>query len=434
MTQHYLDLHKNQPVSRLPWLQKYRNEALAQFAEIGFPRNEAWKYTQLAPFARKSFVPVSQAPKLDASVLQTLNLDWPDAYRLVFLDGHYQPHLSKLNMLPGGVVISSLDDALSHHEDLIQVFLGRHAELTASESLSALNTAFINDGYFVYLPQGVALEQALHVVFISNAADNLVQPRNLIIAAENSHGRIIEHTVSLGDNPGFTNSVTEVSADTNSRVEHFKLQEQNLKTLHVSALHVQQTQASSFSSHVLLLGGQVTRNAIHAKLDAEQADCQLYGLYLLNGRQHADNFTRIEHNEPHCTSKEYYKGILGDHARGIFTGRVYVAQDAQLTDSQQTNHNLLLSEDAEADTRPQLEIYADDVKCSHGATIGQLDETALFYLRSRGIDAITARNLLIYAFAEEVLDFIELPGLHEQMRSRLISRLPSSDMIRQLVM
>lgn len=437
MTQHYLDLHKSLaadlPGAHLPWLQQRREEGLARFAEIGFPRNEAWKYTQLALFARRAFHPAAGPSGVDEQTLRQLGLEWPDAYRLVFIDGHYVLGLSKIDMLPEGVVLGSLAEAYHNHPRILEQHLGCYTDLTG-EGLSALNTAFMQDGFFLNLSHGIGLEQPVHVVFLSSTnADGMAQPRNLIVAEAGSRAKVIEHYAALGEGTYFTNTVTEVAAHADSHIEHFKLQEESAKTLHVAALGVHQAGASRFDSHVMLLGGQLTRNAISTALDAEGAECNLYGLYLLEGRQHADNHTRVEHRKPSCASKEYYKGVLGGHARGIFSGRVLVAQDAQHTDSQQTNHNLLLSEDAEADARPQLEIYADDVKCSHGATVGQLDETAMFYLRSRGIDQGTARNLLIYAFAEEVLDFIKLPGLHEQMRGRLIARLPESERIRQLV-
>jgi Fe-S cluster assembly protein SufD len=428
MTQYYLDLYKDLPTAPLPWLQQQRSAALAQFAANGWPQNEAWKYTRIAPLLRKNFSPAAPA-RLSSEDLARLHLDWPDAYRLVFYNGHYQAHLSQLALVPEKIILGTLTEALHNHPHLLEAQLGKIANIH-DEGFTALNSAFMADGLFLYLPHGTSLEQPVHVVFLSSGA-SLSQPRNLIIAENGTHAKVIEHFASLDDSTGLTNAVTEIVAETGSDISHFKLQEESLKHLHVADLTV--TQRGHFHSHALLLGGLITRNAIRTVLDAEQAECNLYGLYLLEGRQHADTHTHIEHSRPACTSKEYYKGILGGHARGVFSGRVRVAPDAQQTDSQQSNHNLLLSDDAEADSRPQLEIYADDVKCAHGATIGQLDETALFYLRSRGIDPVTARNLLIYAFAEEVLDFIKLPAIHEQMRTRLIARLPAAPMLRQLL-
>jgi Fe-S cluster assembly protein SufD len=431
MSQHYLDLYTHLPASPLSWLQQQRLKAQAQLTAHGLASNtEAWKYTRIEPLLRKNFTLPPQNFIIDNDILAALDLDWPDVYRLVFVNGHYQPHLSKLALLPDTVIVGTLAEALQNHPHLVEAHLGQYAAIHG-EGLSALNTAVMEDGFFVYMPTGTVLEQPLHVLFLSRDG-HLTQPRNLIIAEQRTHAGIIEHFASLDDSAGFTNSVTEIAAHQDSAIHHYKLQEENPRHLHVASLAVAQS-GGQFHSHALLLGGQLTRNAIHVALNQPQTECNLYGVYLLHGRQHADTHTWIEHRLPDCHSRQYYKGILDGHARGIFSGRVLVTAEAQRTEAQQSNHNLLLSEDAEADCRPQLEIYADDVKCGHGATIGQLDDTALFYLRSRGIDAVTARNLLIYAFAEEVLDFIRVPAIHEHMRRRLIARLPAASMIQQLL-
>ncbi|MCP4697387.1 MAG: Fe-S cluster assembly protein SufD [Gammaproteobacteria bacterium] len=411
------------PGRQLPWLEKIRRRALECFAEQGFPRpgNEAWKYTQLRTYARRTFAPSAKMPETKVLSEEMLP-ETESGTRLAFINGHYAAHLSRQPALPGGAVLTNLAEALAQHPEHLEAQLGQYADAEA-EGLTALNTAFMSDGAYLYVPKGVALDDPVHLVFIADNAENLLlQPRSLIVAEAESRVTLIEHYVGAG--AYFTNAVTEIAAGAGSHVEHYKLQEESHQALHVAALQTRQAQDSRFDSLALMLGGALARNAVYADMNAEGGECTLHGLHLLSGRQHADSYTRIAHNKPHCTSREVYKGVLEDFARGVFSGRVVVLPDAQKTDARQACHNLLLSDNAEADARPQLEIYADDVKCSHGATAGRLDEEALFYLRSRGMDAETARGLLIYAFAKEVLDFVGQNPLRKMFEKHVLAKLP----------
>jgi Fe-S cluster assembly protein SufD len=420
----YRENHAALPGHDLPWLQSRRQQALDRFAKLGFPtpRNEDWKYTLLAPYARRVYNPQPAEATVSLEQIQDLGLAWENVSRLAFINGRYAAHLSNLPALPQGVIVCGLAEAMQAHPDKLEPYLARLAD-SENAGLAALNAACMADGAFVYLPSGTALPQALHLLFMGNA-EALAQPRNLIIAEAGSRADVIEHYV--GSQSYFCNAVTEIAAGADSQLRHYKIQEESQQALHIAALQVEQQRGSRFESYVLTLGGGLSRNTIHSVLGGEQAEIQLRGLYLLEGRRHADNHIRIEHRQPHCSSRQLYKGILGGHSRGVFTGLVQVQPAAIKTDARQSNHNLLLSDDAEADSRPQLEILADDVQCSHGATVGQLDDTALFYLRSRGLDEAAARGALIHAFAGEVLDTIELPALKEYAEARLAARLGGS--------
>lgn len=433
----YRQNHAAMPGHHLPWLQSRRQQALDRFAERGFPtpRNEDWKYTLLAPYARRVYNPqpaeVASQEGLQ-ELIRSLSLSKAASFpstgsgnaescQLVFVNGRHAANLSNLPALSQGVIVCSLAEAMQAHADKLEPYLARLAD-SENAGLTALNAACMADGAFVYLPAGAALPQALHLLFVGNA-EALAQPRNLIIAEAGSRADVIEHYV--GNQSYFTNAVTEIAAGVDSQLRHYKIQEESQQALHIAALQVEQQRGSRFESYVLTLGGGLSRNAIHSVLEGEQAEIQLHGLYLLDGRRHADNHIRIQHSQPHCSSRQLYKGILGGHSRGVFTGLVQVQSAAIKTDARQSNHNLLLSDDAEADSRPQLEILADDVQCSHGATVGQLDDTALFYLRSRGLDEAAARGALIHAFAGEVLDTIALPAVKEYAEARLAARLGS---------
>jgi len=330
--------------------------------------------------------------------------------------------LSATGTAPHGAVVSSLSAALTDRPALIEDHLGQLAS-DGNACFAALNSAFIRDGAFVHVPRGVVVERPIHLLFIStgNSSPTASHPRNLIIAQGDTQATIIESYVGLNAGVYLTNAVTEVSVAENAVVDHCKLQQENADGYHVATTQVRQQRASRFSSHYFSLGGQLVRNEVDVTLDDEGCACTLNGLYIAAGDQHMDNRTRIDHTKPHCNSHELYKGILDERAKGVFNGKIYVHPDAQKTDAKQSNRVLLLSDDAVIDTKPQLEIYADDVKCTHGATVGQIDETALYYLRARGISEDLARSLLVYAFANEIASALELAAVREHVERFLLA-------------
>ncbi|QKT04436.1 Fe-S cluster assembly protein SufD [Ectothiorhodospiraceae bacterium 2226] len=413
------------PGRKASWLAALRRGALDQFAEHGFPtlRDEAWKYTDVRPIEKRGFTLAGADTRVtEAALLPHLLRDVP-GYRLVFVNGRLAPGLSRLEQLPKGVTIANLARVLEDEPQRVEGLLGRHAD-GKSHGFAALNLAFMQDGAYVHLARGAVLDAPLQVVYVaSGATDQAAYVRNLIVAEEASQGTVIESYVALEDAPYLTNAVTEVVAEQGAVLEHYKLESEAAKAYHVAGLHVHQARDSRYTSHNVSGGARLVRNDITADLAGEGAECELNGLYLAGGRQHVDNQTRIDHRAAHCASREWYKGILDGHARGVFRGRVVVHPGAQKTDAQQANNNLLLSDDAEADSLPQLEIYADDVKCAHGSTVGQLDETSLFYLRSRAIDLATARSLLVYAFASDILERMKVAPVRQGLEAQVARRL-----------
>jgi Fe-S cluster assembly protein SufD len=302
--------------------------------------------------------------------------------------------------------VGSLAQELTNNPGAIEPHLGRYLDIER-DPFSALNTAFIEDGAYINIPPGIVLESPIHLLFISTAHDTPVvtHPRNLIVVGENSQATIIEDYVSLGRGAkALCNTATELVAGDHSITSHYMIEREDESTFNISTLRIQQGRTADVASHSVLAGGALVRNNVHPVLAGEGGECLINGLFMGRNRQHLDNYMLVEHASPHCGSRQFYNGILDGHAHGVFHGRIIVHKDAQKTDAKQTNRNLLLSDTAQIDTKPQLEIYADDVKCTHGATIGQIEENALFYLRSRGIDKASARRLLLFAFASECLD------------------------------
>ena len=431
----FAELDESLGVPQPPWLRKARAAAMESFSELGFPtrKNEEWKYTEVAPIRKALFTPPPPPNGMTRDRLEELALLGPESCRVVFLDGHYSAQLSSLGQLPEGVTIGSLGDALGGQPELIEAHLGRYAGFE-KHAFVALNTAFIREGAFIHVPEGKALDQPIHVMYLSTGQEaTIAHPRNLIVLDRNSQAAILESYVGLGEASYFTNLVTEIVAAENAVVDHYKLHQESRSAFHISTLQIYQQRSSNVRAFNVTVGGALSRNEVNAVLDGEGAHCALDGLYVITGRQHLDNHTRIEHAQPHCDSREIYKGILDEKASGVFHGRIVVHPGAQRTDSKQTNNNLLLSDEALINTKPQLEIYADDVKCTHGATIGQLDEDALFYLRSRGIDRDTARSLLIYAFASEVIDRVKVKAVRAELDSYLFSWLPKGYRVKEAV-
>jgi Fe-S cluster assembly protein SufD len=427
----FADFERKQAGQSDVWLHPIRQAASTHFAELGFPttRDEAWRFTNVAPLAKTPFQRSSLPVKeLGADVIEQLcRCSWA-RHRLVFVNGRLAQDDSATESLPEGVVITGLSDALKSRRELVEPHLTRHADYEAHPFV-ALNTAFIEDGAFIYLPKNVVIEGPILMLFISTGdpQPTVSHPRNLIIADANSQARIVESYIGLEGASYLTNAVTEIVLGENAVVNHCKLQQESLEGFHVATLQVHQERSAAFSDFSVSVGGALVRNDVGVKLDGDGAECALDGFYIARGRQHVDNHTRIEHAKPHGTSREFYKGILDEHARAVFDGTIVVRPGAQKTDAKQTNKNLLLSTDALVNTNPRLEIFADDVKCSHGATIGQLDADALFYLRSRGIDLETARHLLTYAFATDILGRIKVEAIRTELECMLLLRLPQGD-------
>lgn len=396
------------------WLRKLRQQGFARFSETGFPtlRDEDWRFTNAAVIAQTPFrLPRHEGPlplphQPSSNQLDEFNIP-AAACRLTFVDGRFAPSLSSASQLPPGVTVSNLATEIARNPDALEPHLGRYLNLQR-DAFGALNTAFIEDGAYVHIAKSAIAESPIHFLFVSTTHEHptVSYPRNLIVAEENSQATIVEEYISLGAGTGaaFCNTVTELVAGDHSVISHYMIEREDVKAFNVSTLRIQQGRAADVSSHSVLAGGALVRNNVHPVLAGEGGECLINGLFIGEGRQHLDNYMLVEHAAPHCASRQFYNGILDGRAHGVFHGRIIVHKDAQKTDAKQTNRNLLLSDNAQIDTKPQLEIYADDVKCTHGATIGQIDENALFYLRSRAIDEKSARRLLLQAFAGECLD------------------------------
>jgi Fe-S cluster assembly protein SufD len=414
-----------------------RQAAFARFTELGLPttQDEDWKYTSLAPLTQIQFAPPAEVKPPTLEQLKRLAGDSPEdgGPRLVFVDGRYRPELSSRGTSTGGAFIGGLSTAHSQQPELVERELARHADYQR-DALTALNTAFIEDGAFIHLPAGTLLQAPIHLLFVSSAPGKatLSQPRNLIVLGAGSQATVVETYAGFGDGVYFTNAVTEIVLGDNAHLDHYKLQEESARAFHIALTQVHHGRDSRFSSHSVALGAALARNDLRVLFAREGSECTLNGLYMATGKQHLDNRTLIDHKSPRCTSRELYKGVLDGQSRGVFSGRVLVRHDAQKTDASQTNKNLLLSDEALVDTKPQLEIFADDVKCAHGAAVGQLDEDALFYLRSRGISQEASKSLLTYAFASEMVNLIPLTPLRARVRELVTSRLPESEKLKEV--
>jgi len=429
-------LNAIKPTATSPsWLNALRQQGCDGFAARGFPtaRDEEWRYTNVSAIERQPFGRVDRAVSVDGSKLAPLLVSGLTGPRLVFVDGGFSPSLSSLGALPSGASVMPLAQAVEQHADIVSAHLGQQAKVDLNGFI-ALNTAGIQDGAFVHLKSGVDVADAIQLLFVSTGHQHsaMTQPRNLIIAEDGARATVLEQHVAVEEARYLTNAVTEIFAARGVNLQHYRLQQESMKAYHINALFVLQSGAGEVTSNGIDLGGLLVRNDIASRLSAEQAVCTLNGLYVADGRQHVDNHTRIDHLVPRSASREFYKGVLDGRARAVFTGRVVVHPDAQQTDAEQLNNNLLLSRDAEVDTKPQLEIYADDVKCSHGATVGQLDPDELFYLQARAIDETTARDLLTYAFANDVLTRFKLQPIRAALEHRLTSRLLHGRQLKEL--
>jgi Fe-S cluster assembly protein SufD len=389
------------------WLQSLRQRSFDRFSATGFPttRDEDWRFTNVSAIAQTNFQLNSNGHRLPTpQQVQPYRLAGA-ACHLVFVDGRFASALSSPDLSAKGVRVASLASLLAIEPQFVEAYLGQYLN-TDRDAFAALNTALFEDGALVHIAKNTVLDAPVHLLFISTAHDapEMSHPRNLIVAEENAQATVVEEYVSLGGVPAFCNTATELIAGDSTAVSHYMIEREDTQAFNVSTLRIQQGRHSNIASHSVLIGGAIVRNNVHPVLAGEGGECLINGLFIGNGRQHLDNYMLVEHAQPHCGSRQFYNGILDGSAHGVFHGRIVVHKDAQKTDAKQTNRNLLLSDRAQIDTKPQLEIYADDVKCTHGATIGQIEENALFYLRSRGIDEVSARRLLLMAFASECLD------------------------------
>jgi Fe-S cluster assembly protein SufD len=419
------------------WLNRLRESAMSRFEESGFPTtaDEEWKYTNVSAIAKSNFVPAIESAKsasvLDAARLEPFLYEEARASRLVFVNGIYSEELSSLDGLPEGVIAVDLSYALKgEHSEVVREQLARSADYHEN-AFTALNTAFISGGAFLFIPKGTRVEAPVHLLFLSASQDGaearLSFPRVLVVAAEGSEATVIESYASVEDDAVyFTNAVVEIVLAANARLEYYKVQRESQQAFHVATTNAELGRSSSFNSTAITMGAALARHDIRISLDAEGAECWVDGLYVVGTGQHADTHSVIDHRQPHCTSHQLYKGILDGKSRAVFNGKVFVREGAQKTDAMQTNRNLLLSDEARVDTKPQLEIFADDVKCAHGATVGQLEEEELFYLVSRGLRPELARNLLTYGFAEEVISKINVESIRTQLDEAVLNRLHAS--------
>ncbi|MDO9170168.1 MAG: Fe-S cluster assembly protein SufD [Methylobacter sp.] len=445
------------PGKNLPWLQALRAQALTEFSAQGFPspREEEWRYTNVSGIEKKLFSPSISlnVDEVDAEWLTSVQLE--DAWVLVLVNGHFSAELSVLDGLPEAVSVMSMADALAKQPNTVEKYLGKAVD-QSEHGFIAFNTAWFTDGLFVHVSAKMVLDRPIQVLHVVTCVDQMATTRNIIIADDMAEVKVIETFISrdgvyaasqsgtgaaisrdgvyaaslsgtgavVGSNNAYlTAAVTEVFVGQNADVTLYKLQSESEKAYHFGGSYIKQARDARFTHHNFAFGGLLARSDIHVDLD-HASECELNGLYLGVKRQHIDNHTRINHLKPHAISRELYKGVLDDRARGVFQGRVIVAEDAQKTDSQMNNRNLLLSDDAEVDTKPQLEIYADDVKCAHGVTVGQLDEKSIFYLQSRCVDEETARNMLTFAFANEMVDKIKIKSLHDRVLEQVLARFP----------
>jgi Fe-S cluster assembly protein SufD len=410
-----------------------RRLAIERFAALGFPtsRQEQWRQTNVAPIAQGTFHRPQSDPEAVAPE-QIAPFDFPAAARLVFVDGRFSARLSALGDLPDGAIVTSLARALAQTPEEVEPWLGQLARFD-DHPFVALNTAFLRDGAFVRVPRNATVGP-IHLLFLSSSANGQATvsfPRNLIVTGEGSRLTLVETYAGTG--AYFNCPVTELAAGPNSTIDHYKVQRESRDAFHMATFQLQGERDAVPSSHSIALGGALVRNDVNAVLDGEGIDCVLNGLYLLDGSQLVDNHMRVEHAKPHCASHELYKGVLDGKSRSVFNGLIHVHPGAQKTDAKQSNRNLLLSRDAVADSNPQLEIYADDVKCTHGSTVGQLDDDAIFYLRSRGIGAEAARSLLTYAFASDIVERIKVEPVRRDLEEFLFARLPKGEVVRQAV-
>jgi len=407
---------------------RIRQDAISNFNTMGFPvkKHEEWKYTNLNPILKHNFKQAFELTNtnLTKDDIENFIIKSTGINLLVFVNGQFEKGLSNIVSNDDNIFIGSFSDGKKKYSHVIENHFAKYADYK-THSLVALNTAFAKDGAFVYVKKNVEVKEPVHILNISDARNEnyFSQPRNLIIAEEGASVNVIEDYHTIGDKHSFTNVVTEIFCDKNSKVEHYKIQNDNENAYHIGTSQVMQEKDSRFSNTTVSWGGSITRNDLNSVFNDTNTECHFFGLYLLTGKQHVDNHTLADHKMPHCYSNELYKGILDDRSTGVFNGKIMVREDAQKTNAYQSNNNILLSDDATIYSKPQLEIFADDVKCSHGATTGQLNEEEMFYLQSRGIGKDHARTLLLHAYASDVIDSVKVGELKDMLVKKLENKL-----------
>jgi len=402
-----------------------RSEAIKTFEDKGFPtrRDENWKYTSLNRILRENY---TLFPKNETALeyrdIKKYFIHDIDSYKIVFIDGTYSSHLSETTHDGMDICLTSAALSKPKYRLMIENYFNKVAN---TDGLTALNTAFSNEGAYIHIPKNKLVEKPIQIIHFStgNEAAAMLQPRNLIVVDQNSHVQIIERHQSLTDNPVLTNSVTEIFTNKRAIVDYYKVQNDNQNASLIDNTFINQKQESICSVHTFSFGGKLTRNNLNFFQNGERIDSTLKGITIVGDKQHVDHHTMVRHIEPNCESHQDYKGIFGDNSVGVFNGKVIVEKEAQKTNAFQANNNILLDDKATINTKPQLEIFADDVKCSHGCTIGQLDENALFYLRTRGIPRKEAKALLMYAFANNVLESVKIPELKQRINKIIATKL-----------
>lgn len=407
---------------------KIRQNAIASFNELGFPvkRLEEWKYTNINPILKHNFKQAFSDYKIDLSKedIESYLMKNTDINLLVLINGQFEKSLSKIVTNNNQIFIGSFLEGKDKFSNVVEKHFSKYADFK-NNGLTALNTAFAKDGAFVYVQNNAEAKEPVHILNISDSRTDsfLSQPRNLIVVEDGGSINIVEDYYTIGDKHSFTNVVSEIYCGENSKVEHYKLQNDGDNSYNMGTTQVCQEKDSKFSNTTISWGGSIIRNNLNSVFNGTNTECHFFGLYLLKGKQHIDNHTLADHAMPHCYSNELYKGIIDEKATGVFNGKIMVRKDAQKTNAYQSNNNILLSDDATIYSKPQLEIFADDVKCSHGATSGQLSKEEMFYLRSRGIGEDDARTLLLYAYASDVLDSIKIDELREMLVQKLEMKL-----------
>ncbi len=423
---HYAALAERLPGAEPAWLRALRDGAIERFTQAGFPtpRVEAWKYTNLRPLHKHSFeAALADHGAISVDAVPSILPRGKSAARLVLVNGRLRPDLSEVDGLPEGASLINLRDALASDAAGIEALLAEN-----DAPMVALNTALMEDGYVLRVARGVVVERPIEIVFLGGLAERPLayHPRNLVLLEDNSQAALIEHHVGRGETAYFANTASEIRLGAGARLRHLKVQEESLEGFHLASLRARLARDASYETFGLSIGGRLSRNEIAVRLEGEGAHCRVNGAYIQRGGQHCDNTTVIDHLAPHTSCREVFKGVLDDKARGVFQGRIVVHPDAQHIDGHQLSKALLLADGAEFDAKPELEIYADDVKCSHGATSGEIDHDALFYLRSRGMSETAARNLLIQAFLGEALDELENQELRADLMARITDWLPKA--------
>ena len=433
---HYLaeyDQFRDNQSSR--WLAQRRRTALEYLKTHGFPtrKTEQWKYTDVSPITRRNFTLGKDAPAhIDEAFVDSLRFSSLGCHELVFVNGNFSAALSRKGQLPHGVTARSLQSARTENAALLERYF---TDEEIGHAFTALNTAFLNDGVLVHVADETELPAPIHIIYLAGLAGEALvcHPRNLIVLGRSASASVIETYAGIPGSEYFTNSHTGILGQPGSRLDYYKIQQESQRAYHVGNTRIRQEADSRIDCHSLSLGGKLARCDIDVALDEPGAEVNLNGLYLTNESQHVDNHTLIEHKQPHTASNEHYRGIMNGRSRAVFNGKVIVHEQAQKTEAHQSNANLLLSGNAEVDTKPELEIYADDVKCSHGATVGRLDENMLFYLRSRALDQDTARSLLTYAFADEIIRDIKFPEIRERLEHNIAGELPDTELIEEFM-